>query len=122
VQLRLSGFDRDRLVELGQRVRELYVLRRPDAAHIEAVVDDVYVADFAHAVTGELGGNVGVAPRIFLKKLVDVLQRVDLHRDFDPRRDYPLTFAAGELRDVERNAAAGLTADDIKLDLASDGD
>jgi hypothetical protein len=33
------------------------------------IVDDVYVGELADAVTGSLGGKVGVAPRVFLKKL-----------------------------------------------------
>ena len=44
----------------------------------------------ARAVAGELGGQVGVAPRLFLRKLVgDVLDRVDQFADFDPRRALP---------------------------------
>ena len=64
-------------------------------------------------------GRSGVAPRIFLKKLVgDVLDRIDQHPDFDPRRHYRLTIADGELTRVER-AARGRRAsvDDIELDL-----
>ena len=71
-------------------------------------------------MTGRLGGKVGVAPRVFLKKLVaDVLDRVELHADFDPRRHYQLTLTAGELTEVERNAAglAVRSVDDIELDL-----
>ncbi len=74
-------------------------------------------------MTGSLGGKVGVAPRVFLKKLVtDVLDRVDQFADFDPRRHYALTLAAGELCEVERNAAALAVpsvarADDVDLDL-----
>ena len=78
------------------------------------------MAELADAVTGSLGGKVGVAPRVFLKKLVaDVLDRVDQFADFDPRRDYALTLAAGELSEVERNAAVlpASRADDIDLDL-----
>ena len=42
--------------------------------------------------------------------------------DFDPRRHYALTLAAGELSETERNAAAlavpsAARADDIDLDL-----
>ena len=86
-------------------------------------VDDAYVGELADAVTGSLGGKVGVAPRVFLKKLVtDVLDRVDQFADFDPRRHYALTLAADELSEVERNAAAlalppGARAGDIDLDL-----
>jgi hypothetical protein len=41
---------------------------------------------------------VGVAPRLYLKKLVgDVLDRVDQFPDFDPHRDYRLTLKPAEL-------------------------
>jgi hypothetical protein len=70
-----------------------------------------------------LGGRVGVAPRVFLKKLVsDVLDRVDQFEDFDPRRNYALTLNADELTDVERNSTGttstpAASADDVVLDL-----
>ena len=120
-QIRLVGFDHDHLVELGAKVRDVYASGQASSARIGERVDDAYVATLATAVTGNLGGKVGVAPRLFLKKLVgDVLDRVDQFDDFDPRRDYQLTVGVEELTDVERNAAAGLTADDVSLDL-SDG-
>jgi hypothetical protein len=54
-----------------------------------------------------------VTPRLYLRKLVqDVLDRVDEHADFDPRKHYALTLASHELTEVERNAAA-----DVPLDL-----
>jgi hypothetical protein len=120
VQLRLAGFDHARLVELGMRIRNLYADGLVDAARITGSVDDNYLDDFARAVTGELGGKVGIAPRLFCKKLVDVMQRVELHSDFDPRTNYSLAVTSAELSDVERNAAAGLTADDIPLDIDAD--
>ena len=120
VQLRLPGFSQDGLRELGHRVRDLYLSGRPDADRITARVDDDYLATLAQAVTGHLGGKVGVAPRVFLKKLVaDILDRVEQHPDFDPRRHYQLTLATGELTEVERNAAGRPIGgvDDIELDL-----
>ncbi|TDD40559.1 BREX system ATP-binding protein BrxD [Actinomadura sp. KC06] len=111
VQLRLTGFDLPKLEELGRNVRDLYAAG--GSARITARVDDAYVADLAAAVTGGLGGKVGVAPRVFLRKLVaDVLDRVDEFPDFDPRRDYALTVSASELNETERNAAG-----DVPLDL-----
>ena len=117
VQLRLPAFDFDRLVAVGTRVRDIYVQDREAAARLRAHVDDAYVRTLAGAVTGELGGGVGIAPRIFLKKLVDVLDRVDQFPDFDPRRDYALTVGEGELTMEEREARVPRTADDIALDL-----
>ena len=102
-------------------MRDLYAAGAADPDRIAKIVDDAYVGELADAVTGSLGGKVGVAPRVFLKKLVaDVLDRVDQFADFDPRRHYALTVAPGELTEVERNAwprAAAARADDIDLDL-----
>lgn len=116
VQVRLPGFSHDALVELGGKVRDVYASGAASRDRIATVVDSSYLAQLAAAVTGSLGGAVGVAPRLFLKKLVgDVLDRVDQFPDFDPRRDYALTLRAEELSDVERNAAR--SADDVRLDL-----
>lgn len=110
-QLRLPGFTTDALVELGQRVREIY-----GSAAVDSRVDDDYLALLARAVTGALGGQVGVAPRVYLKKLVaEVFDRVDQFDDWDPRQHYELTLRADELTEVERNAAA--SADDIELPI-----
>ncbi|MET7391909.1 BREX system ATP-binding protein BrxD [Dactylosporangium sp. NPDC005572] len=115
VQLRLPGFTIDALVELGAKVRDLFAAGTTDPARITSAVDDQYLRDLANAVAGRLGGQVGIAPRLFLKKLVaGVLDPVELHADFDPRRDYALTVASSELSDVERNAAG---ADDIDLEV-----
>ena len=117
-QLRLRGFDHDRLVELGQRIRDLYAANAAEPDRVRARIDSEYVATLAQALTGELGGKVGVVPRVFAKKLVgDVLDRVDLHADFDPRRHYALTVTDQELTAVERNARAATSVDDIDLDV-----
>ena len=72
----------------------------------------------AEAVTGRLGGKVGVAPRIFLKKLVaDVLDRIDQFPDFNPRQHYALTIAETELTPVERQAMGASDVDEIELNL-----
>ena len=90
-----------------------------DPANVSPLV--VWLGSAASAgVTGQLfeveGGKIGVAPRLFLKKLVaDVLDRVDLHEDFDPRRHYALTLAESEMSVVERAAASATSVDDIEL-------
>jgi P-loop Domain of unknown function (DUF2791) len=115
VQIRLPGFTLDSLVELGTKVTGLYADAYPNP-RLASIVDQAYVRQLAHAVSGKLGGQVGIAPRIFLKKLVsDVLDRVEQFDDFDPRRDYALTLRSDELSDVESNAAT--SADDIDLSI-----
>jgi len=121
VQVRLPGFDLTGLCELGGKVRSLYAAGAADPARVEKTVDDAYVEELARAVAGRLGGRVGVAPRVYLKKLVgDVLDRVDQFPDFDPRQHYALTMSADELTEVERNALVGAGGDDpdaVDLDL-----
>ena len=126
VQVRLTGFDLPKLAQLGEAIRNVYASGTGAEDRIAATVDDAYIEDLARAVAGELGGQVGVAPRVFLRKLVaDVLDRVAEFEDFHPRQHYKLTLSATELSDTERNAA-GLpassqarprTADDVDLDL-----
>jgi hypothetical protein len=117
-QIRLPAFSVERLEEVGRRVRDLYPATEEGAPRVARLVDDAYIADFARAVAGELGGRVGIAPRLFLKKLVaEVLDRVDLYADFDPRRDYALTVSATELTDVERNARRASDPDEVELPL-----
>lgn len=116
-QVRLQNFDLDRLQRVGRKIRDLYVEGAAAPARIRERADDACVRELARAVTGTLGGSVGIAPRVFLKKLVqDVLDRIDLHPDFDPRRHYTLTITDGELTDVERNARAARTPDDVEID------
>jgi len=69
-------------------------------------------------VAGKLGGKIGVAPRIYLKRLVDVLDRVDSHPTFEPRSHYDLIVEVNEMTDEERAAAgATRTPDQIHLDI-----
>jgi len=120
-QIRLTPFTHERLVEVGRRVRELYP---SDATErIEARVTDAVIDGLARSVAGKLGGKVGIAPRIFLKRLLDLLDRVDEHPTFDPTVHYQLVIESAELR-PEEAAAAGVTrsVEDIELDLTTSDD
>lgn len=117
-QIRLSAFDLERLGLLGRRVRDIYADGATDPGRLRAVVDDSYIDSLARALAGELGGKVGVAPRLFVRKLVaDVLDRVDQFADFDPRQHYQLTLGSEELSPEESHARGGSSVDDIQLDL-----
>ena len=116
VQIRLPGFDLGALVQVGARVRDLFAEQATHGARIQAVVDNDYLGDLARAIAGRLGGRAGVAPRIFLKKLVaDVLDRVDQFPDFDPRRHYAPTIDEREMSIAERASAGASSVDDVEL-------
>ncbi len=108
------GFDAEKLEKVGRGVRDLFGQQSKVSDRVHGKVDDAYVRDMAEAVTGKLGGKVGVSPRIFLKKLVDVMDRVELYEEFNPRTDYPVEVAASELTATEKNAQS---AADIDLEM-----
>ena len=115
VQIRLSAFDHARLVEVGEKVRAVFTegLDEELAARVLDRCGGAWLDRFATAVAGQLGARVGIAPRIYLKKLVaDVLDRVEQFPDFDPDRDYHVMVRAGELTEEEKGI---LCLDDIEL-------
>jgi hypothetical protein len=118
VQVRLNAFSLESLVEVGTRVRDVFAAGSKAPDRICAVADEPLLRMLAGNLAGKLGGKVGVAPRLFLKKLVgDVLDRIEEFPDFDPRRDYSLTLAAHELTDTEQSAAGVASVDEIRLQL-----
>ena len=118
VQVRLPAFGHDSLLEVGCKVRDISVdgAVAGDRVRVRARVDDAYVESLARAVTGKLGGKVGVSPRLFLKKLLaDVMDRVDQFEDFDPRKHYALTISEIEMTAQERASVGVGSVDDIEL-------
>lgn len=114
-QVRLLGFQRESLMELGSRVRDIYAVGSAAADRIDSLVTDEYLAGLADTIAGRLGGKVGVAPRLYLRKLVDTLDKIEQFRDFMPPEASAVVVAEGELNADERAAVGGL--DSIQLDV-----
>ncbi|HEY0137608.1 MAG TPA: BREX system ATP-binding protein BrxD, partial [Nannocystis sp.] len=79
-QVRLLPFTQDRLLTVGRRVRDLYPAK--NVSRIAARVDDQFLGALVTQITSGFGGKVGLAPRLFLRELIDVLDRVDLHERY----------------------------------------
>lgn len=117
-QIRLKAFDMEMMLEVGGKVRDIFADGSTAAERVRNLAGDDPVRSLAEGVSGSLGGKTGIAPRIFLKKLVaELLDRIELHEAFDPRRDYRLTIREDELSLEERNTTAAASADDIDLGL-----
>ncbi len=115
VQIRLRNFDIHGLIEVGRKVRDLVAEGSSAEDRIRQLADNAYLETLAHAMVGALGGKVGLAPRLYLKKLVgDILDRIEQFPDFDPRKHFGLTLADAELSLEERAASS---VDDIELKL-----
>jgi hypothetical protein len=117
-QIRLRSFDFDMLMEVGRKVRDIFADGSSARERLLRLADDSLIEALAKGVTGTLGGKTGIAPRIFLKKLVaDILDRIELHETFDPRKDYRLTIRQDELNTEERNMMPASSVENIRLEL-----
>ncbi len=101
-QVRLLPFTAQRLREVGAKVRALYPT--PKRTRIEEVVNDAFLAALVDRVTSGFGGRIEVAPRLFLRELTDVLDRVDQHASYDPAEHYQLVLDESRLNDEELSA------------------
>ena len=116
-QIRLMPFRREHLVEAGLKVRDIFASGCISESRVRQLADDALVTRLAHRIGGALGDTAGIAPRLFLKKLVaDVLDRIDLIPDFDPARDYQLTLRRDELTEEEKALLPAASTDDIRLE------
>lgn len=113
-QVRLLPFTDERLLTVGTRIRNLYPAKNPD--RLIHRVDDVFLRGLVAQITDGFGGKVSLAPRLFLRELIDVMDRVDIHEDYDPRAHYKLDLADSKLTPQELAAKHGepLAADPQK--------
>lgn len=73
-QLELKPFDRERLKDVGLRLRQLYP--SDDANLIAQKVPPERIVAMVEEVSKGLGGDVGVVPRKFLRRLVNLFDAV----------------------------------------------
>ena len=52
-----------------------------------------------------------------IKLVADVLDRVDIHPEFDPSKDYQILIREDEMTEEERNLAPASSVDSIQLKL-----
>jgi hypothetical protein len=116
-RIRLRAFDLETLLVLGGRVRDIYARGATRGDRVAARCDDAFVRDLARGIAGQFGDRAAIAPRVFLKKLIDLLDGVNDHADFDPRRDGSLKLSNAELTEQERAAIGRGDVDDIEIRL-----
>jgi hypothetical protein len=108
-QVRLLPFAEDKLLEVGRRVRNLYPAK--ETARVASRVDDRFLAALVAQITAGFGGKVSLAPRLFLRELIDVMDRVDLHADYDPTAHYRLELDDAKLTPEELAAKHGRSSE-----------
>lgn len=109
-QVRLMPFSSERLLSVATRIRDLYPAKNP--ARINERVDHDFLEGLVSQVTAGFGGKVALAPRLFLRELIDVLDRVDVHESYDPRAHYALKLDDSKLNVEELAAKHGRPIDE----------
>ena len=102
-QLALTPFDETRLREVALRLRELYP--GSDPHRVEGKVTRAVIDALVAKVTEGFRGDVGVVPRQFLRRLVDLMDLVEEDSAFEPGPEAAPPVA--ELNEPERRAAKG---------------
>lgn len=102
-QLDLKPFDAGRLRAVAMKLLELYPAS--DRARMDRVVTPQLVDHLVAKVTEGFRGDVGVVPRQFLRRFVNLLDLVDEHPEYDPSEAEGLVPT--DLSEEERRLAAG---------------
>jgi hypothetical protein len=116
-QVRLLPFTAERLLTVGRRVRDLYPAQNPE--RIAERVDNRFLDALVAQVTSGFGGEIALAPRLFLRELVDVLDRVDIHEGFVPAERYELDLDDSKLTPEELAAKHGHSGESDEDELES---
>jgi hypothetical protein len=109
-QLQLRPFDAERLRAVAYRLREHFPM--PNRARVMSHVSDQFIEQLVVHVTTGFRGDVGVVPRQFLRELINVMDTVDQHEDYDPSAEYSFTttkfaqLSPEETASLEGRAAA----------------
>lgn len=111
-QLELRPFDADRLREVALKLRDLFPAS--DRPRLERRVSLELIDKLVAKVSEGFRGDVGVIPRQFLRKLLDVLDLVDREEAYDPMAAEG--FEPEEPTEVEARIHAGRPIYDGALD------
>jgi hypothetical protein len=100
-QIVLSKFDARKLEQVAQKVIEIY--GEAYTGVDRSRVSHRFIRAMIEKLTGKFGGRVDVIPRIFLKELVDVLDKCELYEDYSPWENYQFDARSlkGELTEEE---------------------
>ena len=101
-QLTLRPFDKERLKDVALRLRSLYPMGDPNVVQ-QKITPERIEAEIAEVTKG-LRGDVGVVPRQFLRRLVNLFDVIAENPDLELP---PLKMVDAELSPEESRAAAG---------------
>lgn len=115
-QLELKPFDAGALTQVALKLRDIYGYGSKDQARLEGAVPREFVEQLVAQVTEGFKGDVGVVPRQFLRRLVDVFDKVEDDPEYEPMSAHD--FTPTEMTPEEESIVSGRPL----YDPDSDGD
>ncbi|HPX27288.1 MAG TPA: BREX system ATP-binding protein BrxD [Treponemataceae bacterium] len=85
-QLELKPFDKNRLMEVALRLRDIFPTR--DRDRLYRLVDESFLNRLTDLVSSGLRGDVGVIPRQFLRELVNIFDLIEENDGSDGGKAY----------------------------------
>jgi len=100
-QIVLEKFDTAKLEQVALKVMDVYA--RAYAEPDRERVSHRFIRAMIKKITTRFGGRVDVIPRIFLKEIVDMLDKCELYEEYNPWEGYEFDadHLKGELRQEE---------------------
>lgn len=104
-QLELRPFTEQALSQVALKLRDIYGYGSKDRHRLERKVPPAFIEQLVAQVTKGFKGDVGVVPRQFLRRLVDVFDQVEDDPDYQPMGVHE--FAPGPLSPEEESVIKG---------------
>ena len=107
-QVVLRPFDREKLLTVGDRIRDIYEVAYGPLDRSRA--SDEFLESLADRLTARFGGHVEVVPRQFLRQLVDAFDRIRSYEEYRPlgtiENDLSRQLSSQTLTEVEEDYVA----------------
>ncbi len=104
-QLELVPFDAERLPKVARKLRELFPTQHVE--RLAAQLSDTFINRLVADVTAGFKGDVGVVPRQFLRELVNQMDLIDEHADYEPLKEFAFKVDEASLGAEESLAMRG---------------
>lgn len=110
-QLELTPFDEARLKQVARNLRRLYPY---ETERVAQKVNDNFIDGLVKRYTEGFGGQVGIVPRNFLRKFVDILDLVKQEPQYEPDLAEKIELSAEEKEMVEQSRGRSLEDDEVE--------
>lgn len=81
-QVRLKPFNAQRLLQVAEQIVQIYPADHPE--RLREKITPAFLHSLIEQITARFGGHIEVAPRLFLRQLIHLMDLIDQHHDYNP--------------------------------------